>query len=82
MEDAKKGDRENKAYEIIGKYMECVKKQIKDPENKNLFGEIKEKETAEFLEKIENHIVRHIYKFVYPNLTIRIYIFILIQTKL
>ena len=67
MEDAKKGDRENKAYEIIGKYMECVKKQIKDPENKNLFGEIKEKETAEFLEKIENHIARHIYKFVYPQ---------------
>ena len=66
-EDAKKGDRENKAYEIIGNYMDCVKKQIKDPENKNLFGEIKEKETTEFLEKIENHIVRHIYKYVYPQ---------------
>ena len=66
-EDAKKGDRENKAYEIIGNYMDCVKKQIKDPENKILFGEIKEKETTEFLEKIENHIVRHIYKYVYPQ---------------
>ena len=66
-EDAKKGDRENKSYEIIGNYMDCVKKQIKDPENKILFGEIKEKETTEFLEKIENHIVRHIYKYVYPQ---------------
>ena len=55
----------NKTYEIIGKYMEYVKKEIK--ENKNLFGEIKEKEIQEFLEKIENHIVRHIYKYVFPQ---------------
>ena len=67
IEDAKKGDRENKSYEIIGKYMDCVRKQIKDPENKMLFGEIKEKETKEFLEKIENYIVRHIYKYCYPQ---------------
>ena len=64
-EDITKGDRSHKTYAIIGKYMEYVKKEIK--ENKNLFGEIKEKEIQEFLEKIENHIVRHIYKYVFPQ---------------
>ena len=66
-EDINKGDRGNKTYAIIGKYMEYVKKQIKEPENKNIFGDIKEKESQEFLEKIENHIVRHIYKYVFPQ---------------
>ena len=66
-EDIKKGNREHKNYGIIGKYLEYVKKEIKNPENKKIFGDIKEKEAQEFLEKIENHIVRHIYKYVYPT---------------
>ena len=66
-EDIKKGDRANKSFAIIGKYMEYVKKQIKDPENKDLFGDLKEKEIQEFLEKIENHIIRQIYKYIYPS---------------
>ena len=66
-EDIKKGNREYKNFGIIGKYMEFVKKQIKDPENKKIFGDIKEKEAQEFLEIIENHIVRHIYKYIYPT---------------
>ena len=66
-QDIIKGDRKNKTYAIIGKYMEYVKKQIKDPENKYLFGDIKDKEAQEFLDKIENHILRHIYKYIYPQ---------------
>ena len=71
VEDIEKGDRSNKIFAIIGKYMEYVKKQIKDPANKIIFGEIKEKEIQEFLDKIENHIVRHIYKYVFPEVNIK-----------
>ena len=66
-EDIKKGDRANKSYAIIGKYLEYVKKQIKDPDNRAIFGDIKEKEAQEFLEKIQNHIIRQIYRYIYPT---------------
>ena len=66
-EDIRKGDRSNQSFAILGKYMEYVKKQIKDPENKEFFGDLKEKEIQEFLEKIENHIIRQLYKYIYPD---------------
>ena len=66
-EDIRKGDRSKKSFAILGKYMEYVKKQIKDPENKKFLGDLKENEIQEFLEKIENHIIRQIYKYVYPE---------------
>ena len=81
IEDIEKGDRKNKTFAIIGKYMEYVKKQIKDPENKIIFEELKEKETQEFLDKIENHIVRNIYKYVFPEVNIKKDLIFLNKTK-
>ena len=65
MKDITKGERENKIYEIIGKYMELVVKKI--DENKNIFGELKDEEKKGFYRKIENHIMRSIYKYTFPE---------------
>ena len=60
-----KGENKYKVSQIIGKYMELVTKKIK--ENKEIFGEIKEEEEIkEFSKNIENHIIRQIYKYIYP----------------
>jgi hypothetical protein len=59
-----KGENKYKVSEIIGKYMELVIKKLK--ENKDIFGEIKEEEIKEFSKNIENHIIRQIYKYIYP----------------
>ena len=59
-----KGENKYKVSEIIGKYMELVTKKLK--ENKDIFGEIKEEEIKEFSKNIENHIIRQIYKYIYP----------------
>jgi hypothetical protein len=67
-EDITRGDRKNQVDKIIGKYMEFIKRQIKDSSNKKLFGELNDTEMKEILEKIENYILRHIYKDVYPTL--------------
>ena len=65
-DDIERGERRHKIDKIIEKYMDYVKKQIKDPSYKQLFGEIKDEEIKEILEKIENYIQRHIYKSVWP----------------
>jgi hypothetical protein len=44
--------------------MELVVKKIK--ENKNIFGELSGEKLDEFSKNIENHIIRKIYKYVYP----------------
>ena len=67
-EDINNGDKKNHIDKIIDKYMDYVKKRIKDPSNKQLFGPIKEEEVKEILEKIQNYILRHTYKYVYPHL--------------
>ena len=59
--DITKSERKYKISEIIGKYMEFVVKKIK--ENKTIFGELKEEEIKSFYKKIENHIIRKIYKY-------------------
>ena len=66
--DIKKGKRNFQIHNIIGKYMDYVKKKIKSDSNKKLFGEIKEGKLNEISEKIENYILRHIYKYVYPKM--------------
>ena len=66
-ENIRSGKNTHQVYPLIGRYMEFVKKQIKDPENKYLFEDIKEAETQEYMQKIENYIVKEIYKYVYPS---------------
>ena len=63
--DMTKGDKKYKIPEIIGKYMELVVKTIK--ENKNIFGDIKDPDVKSFYKKIENHIIRKIYKYTFPK---------------
>ena len=66
--DISKGERKFKLSEIISKYMEIVMKKIK--ENKNIFGEFNEEKDEEikgFRRKIENHIIRKIYKYIFPK---------------
>jgi hypothetical protein len=65
--DIKKGQRTHNINKIIEKYLEFVKKQIKEPSNKKLFGEIKDDEIKEILAKIQNHILRHTYRKVFPK---------------
>jgi len=67
-EDINRGEAKHQINKIIENYLDLVRKQVKDPSNKKLFGEIKEKEADEILEKIENYILRHIYKYIYPTL--------------
>ena len=64
-EDISKGERKNKIFEIIGKYMEFVVKKIK--EEKNIFGDIQDIEIRSFYRKIENYIMRKIYKYTFPK---------------
>jgi hypothetical protein len=66
-EEIERGIRKHKIDKIIEKYMDFVKKQIKDPKNKKLFGEINDEEIKQISDKIENHIMRHTYKTVFPN---------------
>jgi len=63
--DISKNERKYKISEIIGKYMEFVVKKIKD--NKTIFGELKDEEIKSFYKKIENHIIRKIYKYTFPK---------------
>ena len=63
--DISKSERKYKISEIIGKYMEFVVKKIKD--NKTIFGELKDEEIKSFYKKIENHIIRKIYKYTFPK---------------
>ena len=67
-DDIKKGEKKYQIDKIIRKYMNFVKKQVKS--NEELFGKLKEEEVKEILEKIENYILRHIYKYVYPTMQI------------
>ena len=67
-EDITRGERKNQIDKILEKYMDFIKRKIKDCSNKQLFGELNETEIKEVLEKIENYILRHIYKYVYPTL--------------
>ena len=60
-----KGDDKYKISDIINKYMEIVVKKIK--QNKNLFGVLTEDEIELFSRNIENHILRRIYKYIYPS---------------
>ena len=59
-----KGENKYKIPQIMEKYMELVNKKIK--ENKSIFGELNDEQIKEFSKNIENHIIRKIYKYIYP----------------
>ena len=66
-EEIKKGDRNFKIYKTFKDYLDIIKKRIKEPvNNKNLFDDITD--YNEIVEKIEDYILRQIYKYVYPKL--------------
>ena len=65
-EDIVRGNRNNQIYISLDKYMDIIKNKIKHSKrNKDLFENVSEKEIEEISEKIEDHILRKIYKFVY-----------------
>ena len=68
-EDIINGDKKYQIDKIIEKYMDYIKKQVKDPSNKKLLGELKEDEITEVIEKIQNHILRYLYENIYPKCT-------------
>ena len=67
-EDINNGEKKYQIDKIIENYIGYIKKKIKEPSNKKLFGSIKEEGIKEILEKIKNYILRHIYKYVYPHI--------------
>ena len=60
-----KGENNYKISEMMKKYIVIIKKKIK--ENKDIFGELKDEDVKEFSKNIENHIIRQIYKYIYPS---------------
>ena len=63
--DIKLGDRKNGIYKTMKMYMDIVKKKIKEPSiNEGLFTD--GVDVNEIAEKIEDHILRQIYKDVFP----------------
>ena len=58
--------RAHKIYKTFKDYLDIIKKRIKEPiNNKNLFNDITD--YNEIVEKIEDYILRQIYKYVYPE---------------
>ena len=71
-EDISSGTRKNQIYVTLEKYMDIIKKRIKySQKNRKLFENITEREIEEFSEKIEDHILRNIYKFVYIDVPLQ-----------
>ena len=64
-EEIRKGDRNFRVYKTIKMCMDIIKDKIKNPDiNKNLFNDITD--YSEIVEIIEDHILRQIYKYVFP----------------
>ena len=71
-EDILRGNRSNQIYISFDNYINLIKSKIKTTEiNKELFEDITEKEIEEISLKIEDHILRNIYKFVYLDFPIQ-----------
>ena len=61
-----KDKRVYKIFKTFKDYLDIIKKRIKEPiNNKNLFNDITD--YNEIVEKIEDYILRQIYKYVYPD---------------
>ena len=68
LEDINNGTRKNKIFETLKMYMNIVKNYIKNPIiNKDLFSKISDFECNKIAEKIEDHIMRQLYIYVFPK---------------
>ena len=64
-QDIINGDRQYCIYKTMKMYMNLIKKRIKEPiVNEGLFNDMTN--IGEIVEKIEDHIIRQIYKDVFP----------------
>jgi hypothetical protein len=67
-EDINRGNRKNQIYASFENYLDIVKSKIKNSKkNKDLFENITDKEVEEISDKIEDHILRKIYKYIYGD---------------
>ena len=67
-EDINRGNRKNQIYATFENYLDIVKSKIKNSKkNKDLFEDITDKEVEEISDKIEDHILRKIYKYIYGD---------------
>ena len=67
-EDIIRGNRKNQIYASFDNYMDIVKNKIKNStKNKDLFENINDRELEEISDKIEDHILRKIYKYIYVD---------------
>ena len=65
-EEIRKGDRKYGVYKTMKMLMDIIKEKIKNPYyNENLFNDISD--YSEIMEIIEDHILRQIYKYVFPT---------------
>ena len=70
-EDIKSGEATHEVFKAFSEYMELLKESIKNEKKKRYIESIdeteKEIELKEFVNKIEEHIMRKIFKYVYPE---------------
>ena len=67
-EDIRSGDRKYQIYASFDKYMDIIKDKIKySKKSPELFPNISDEELEEISQKIEDHILRKIYKYVYVD---------------
>jgi len=68
-EDIKSGESTHQLYKAFNEYMELLKKSIRTSEKyiESIDEKEKEKELEEFTNKIEEHIMIKIYKYVFPK---------------
>ena len=68
LDDIKNGSRKNKIYETLKMYMNIVKNYIKKPLiNKDTFINTSDYDCNRIAEKIEDHIMRQLYIYIFPK---------------
>ena len=69
VEDIRKGEADHEVYKAFNEYMELLKENIKKNRRyiENTEEKALQKELDEFTNKIEEYIMRRIYKYVYPK---------------
>ena len=66
--DIMKGQRECQVYASIAMFMDIVRRKMGEASKANYFKNIEPSEIKYISNQIKDHILRHIYKFVYPTI--------------